>query len=284
MSTSQSFSSPARSPTYRYGLAIVAVAIALGIKLILLHFRVPYLLSSSFLAAIAIAFWFGGDGPGVLAVLLSAAAFVYFVVPYQIDYRMMLPDGSVKSVYMPATFITTLPYLVYFVLVAIITSWFSSSRRSAERLLNQTRSDLEVKVQERTADLREANQELQAEVAERRRVEETLRERAHLLDLTHDSVFVRDMRNVITYWNRGAEEQYGWTSEEAVGQVSHDLLRTVFPAPLGEIMEELTRTGRWQGELAHTRRDNTPVAVASRWALQRDEQGNSLAILETNND
>jgi two-component system, LuxR family, sensor kinase FixL len=284
MSTSQSFSPPARSPAYRYGLAIVAVAIALGIKLILLHFEVPYPLSSSFLAAIAIAFWFGGDGPGVSAVVLSAAAFVYFVVPYQIDYRMVLPDGSVKAVYMPATFITTLPYLVYFVLVAITTSWFSSSRRSAERLLNQTRSDLEVTVLERTADLRQANQELQAEVAERKRVEERLRERAQLLDLTHDSVFVRDMRDVITYWNRGAEERYGWTSKEALGQISHDITGTVFPAPLKEIMTELTNTGRWEGELVHTRRDGSQVVVASRWALQRDEDGNALAILETNND
>ena len=125
------------------------------------------------------------------------------------------------------------------------------------------------------ADLSQANRELQAEVAERKRVEETLKERAHLLGLTHDTVVVRNIGNVITYWNRGAEEQYGWTSEEAVGKISHDILRTVFPAPLDKIMEELTRTGRWEGELIHTRRDDTRVVVASRWALQRDEQGNS---------
>ena len=39
--------------------------------------------------------------------------------------------------------------------------------------------------------------------------EAVLREQASLLNLTHDSIFVRDMHNIITYWNRGAEELYG---------------------------------------------------------------------------
>src|SRR6266850_1170420 len=113
---------------------------------------------------------------------------------------------------------------------------------------------------------------------------ETLREQAALLDLTHDTIFVRDLNDVITYWNRGAEELYGWTRNEAVGKVSHDLTQTVFPSPLDEIMAELTRMGRWEGELVHARRDGTTVVVASRWSLQRDTQGRPAGTLETNND
>jgi PAS domain S-box-containing protein len=120
--------------------------------------------------------------------------------------------------------------------------------------------------------------------AVRRRAEEILRQRASLLDLTHDTVFVRDMRDVITYWNRGAEELYGWSKQEAVGQVSHELTRTIFPAPLSEINAQLLRTGRWDGELIHTTRDGAQVVVASRWSLRHDERGNPSAILETNND
>ena len=51
-----------------------------------------------------------------------------------------------------------------------------------------------------------------------------------------------------------------------------------------EITGELTRTGRWEGELIQTRRDGTRIVVASRWALQSDAQGSPLAVLETNND
>src|SRR5712671_2300024 len=117
-----------------------------------------------------------------------------------------------------------------------------------------------------------------------RRAEDRLREQARLLDLTHDSVFVRNMTDVITYWNRGAEELYGWNREQAVGKTTHQLLQTSFPEPLAEINAELLRTGRWEGEIAHTKQDGTQVVVASRWSLQRDEQGRPIAILETNND
>jgi len=267
------------STFYRYGLAVLVVAIALAIKLIFLQFKVTFPLSSSFLAAIAIAFWFGGTGPGILSVALSSVVFGYIVVPYQIAVFGGTPRAGFSG-----KVLTAFPYLVYFGLVALLMSWFSASRRKAERLLNQTRSDLELTVEARTSELRKANEELQAEIAERKRVELTLRERASLLDLTHDSVFVRDMNDVITYWNRGSEEQYGWTSAEAVGRVSHEIAKTVFPIPLPQIKEILTRTGRWEGELIHSTRDGTPVTVASRWALQRDDQGNSLAVLETNND
>jgi two-component system sensor kinase FixL len=111
-----------------------------------------------------------------------------------------------------------------------------------------------------------------------------LRDQARLLDLTHDTIFVRDSNDVITYWNRGAEELYGWRPDEAIGKVSHQLTKTVFPAPLEDITAELLRTGRWEGELIHTKRDGTCVTVASRWSLQRNERGRPVAILETNND
>jgi len=113
---------------------------------------------------------------------------------------------------------------------------------------------------------------------------EVLREQAGLLNLTHDTVFVRDMNDVITYWNRGAEERYGWTREEAVGKVFHQLMQTIFRVPLEEINTALLRTGRWEGELVHSKRDGTQVIVESRWSMLQDEQGGPLATLETDND
>jgi PAS domain S-box-containing protein len=117
-----------------------------------------------------------------------------------------------------------------------------------------------------------------------RPAEVPLREHADLLNLTHDAMFVRDMDTAIKYWNRGAEEMYGWTAQEALGRSALELLKTLSSVPLDEIESQLLRTGRWEGELVHHRRDGTPVVVASRLALQRDEQGRPVAVLATNTD
>ena len=107
---------------------------------------------------------------------------------------------------------------------------------------------------------------------------------ASLLDQTHDAIVVRDMDGVITYWNAGAEELYGWKSGEAVGRHMAELLETTLPVSLENILDQLERTDRWQGELLHTRRDGTRVVVASRWSLHRDKQGKPVATISTNND
>lgn len=114
--------------------------------------------------------------------------------------------------------------------------------------------------------------------------EQDLREQANLLNVTHDAIIVRDLNNVITYWNTGAEQLYGWTADEARGLPSHAILRTVFPIPLERINATLNATGKWEGELTHVKRDGTLVTASSRWSLQRDERGNPIAVLETNND
>jgi PAS domain S-box-containing protein len=116
------------------------------------------------------------------------------------------------------------------------------------------------------------------------RVEKTRRAQAQLLDLTHDSVFVRDRNEVITFWNQAAETLYGWKREEAIGKVADELLNTEFPLPREQVQRICLRDGQWEGELKHTRRDGTKVIVASRWTLQHDGAGNPLTTLETNND
>src|SRR5581483_3879628 len=95
---------------------------------------------------------------------------------------------------------------------------------------------------------------------------------------------VRDLNEVITFWNRGAERLYEWSSEEAIGKVSHELLRTEFPAALDDLKSALANADRLEVELVHTRRDGSKVVVASRWSVRRDGAGRPIGTLETNND
>ena len=96
----------------------------------------------------------------------------------------------------------------------------------------------------------------------------------------NESVMTRTIEGIISFWNRGAEELYGWRKEEAIGRVSHDLLQTQFPKPLEEIESEFVRNGRWEGKLVHTSRDGSRVVVESRWTL--DLKGQSGAVVEIN--
>jgi two-component system, sensor histidine kinase and response regulator len=114
--------------------------------------------------------------------------------------------------------------------------------------------------------------------------ERKLRDQALILDLANDSIFIRDIEDRITYWNRGAQRLYGWSKEEAIGRFTHFLLRTEFPQPIEVIRGQLLAQGHWKGELVHTRRDGSRAIVASSWTLQRDESDEPISVIEMNED
>ncbi len=159
-----------------------------------------------------------------------------------------------------------------------------TERKRAGELLQKAHDQLEFRVQERTADLSKAVDALHDEIKERRKVEEDLARQAELLNLAHDAIIARDLNQRVFFWNRGAEERYGWSSDEVKGKVTDDLLQSVFPQPRQEIEQELLLRSRWEGEVIHTTRDDKKIIVASRRALRRDKDGKPIAILEINSD
>ena len=211
----------------RYGLAVLSVALALGVKLLLQQLHFGYPLSTSFLAAIAVTFWYAGTGPGILALLLSFGVFGFFVLPYQVDYRIVLPDGSTRPVYAARNGLSHLVYFFYFAVVALVMSWFSSSRRRAERLLSQARDELELKVEERTAKLSKLNEKLRAEINERTLAEDQLHQaEQRLRDLIANApviLFALDRFGVVTLSEGKGLDTFGVKSGELVGQSIFDL-------------------------------------------------------------
>ena len=145
-----------------------------------------------------------------------------------------------------------------------------TERKRHEAAIHQLNGELEERVLQRTVQLLERN--------------EKLREQAALLELAHDAIIVRDSEDNITFWNRGAEETYGWMREEVVTHFAQHVLKTRFPQALSEIKDALAKEDYWEGEVIQIRKDGREIVVASRWAAQRDKSGRQVGTLEINRD
>jgi len=92
-----------------------------------------------------------------------------------------------------------------------------------------------------------------------------------LLNLVREAIFVLNNEGTIVFWNRGAEQLYGWSSSEAIGRSPIELLKTELPRPLTQIENILRSDLYWDCELRQTTKQEQRVTVASRWALWRDD-------------
>src|SRR5713101_2353794 len=151
-------------PVWRYGLSILSVAISTAATTPLESFGVR---TSLFFPAILLSTWFGGTGPGLLAVLLSILSINFFFTEPFFAFEFSARD---------------IPTTIAFLFSAlVISSWSTARKRSETRLreseseLRKARNQLEAKVEERTAKLLRSNEELQEEIAERKSAEEKLR-------------------------------------------------------------------------------------------------------------
>lgn len=113
---------------------------------------------------------------------------------------------------------------------------------------------------------------------------DTSRWQATLLDATHDALVAHDETGRILFWNQGATSLYGWTEQEVLGKSLHMLLGTSPSLPFAEITRVLAEQGTWEGELEQTKRDGTPLVVASRWMRLEHFQDTPLVVVEVNRD
>lgn len=124
---------------------------------------------------------------------------------------------------------------------------------------------------------KQAEQQLEQQAA-------TLQRQADLLELVYEAIVVRNAEGEITYWNQGAEAMYGWTREEALGQVTHHFLQTQLSEPAANLDKLLLQEERWYGELIHTCKGGRQMVVESRQVLIRDRDGTPTGFLEVNRD
>ena len=112
-----------------------------------------------FFCAIILSSWIGGFGAGVLASVLSILTVKYCFTP---------PFDTL------AISVSELPRFAVFLFAGLFISWISGKQRRDEAELRQARDELEEKVRARTAALLQTNEQMQTEIAERKRVESEL--------------------------------------------------------------------------------------------------------------
>jgi PAS domain S-box-containing protein len=105
-----------------------------------------------------------------------------------------------------------------------------------------------------------------------------------LLEYTHDAIIIWEMQGQgILYWNRAAEQLYGYSRGEVRGRTTHELLKTELVGGVTRLENSLARFGIWAGELRHTTRSGRKVDVEGRLAVMSQHNGRWL-VLEVNRD
>jgi PAS domain S-box-containing protein len=205
-------SSPTPMPTIlRYGIAVLSVAIAIGLGFFLLrHFEAKL---TPFLFAVAATVWYAGTGPGVLAIVLSVLSLNYF---------FLRPFFS----FSPISY-ADLVYLTFCTFCALAVGWVSAVRRRGEQELRQAREELEAKVVERTANL----QRSEGYLAEAQR-------------LSHTGSWVLNVAaRETTHWSQETYRLYGFDPEGGVPPFEA-LLQRIHPQDRGRFVDDLERAIR----------------------------------------
>ncbi len=103
---------------------------------------------------------------------------------------------------------------------------------------------------------------------------------AELLAHTWEPVIMFDFAaGTVLYWNRAAEDTYGYAASEAMGRGIQQLLES--GQDIRQMRRELERDGRWSGELLRRRKDGADIEVEARVALVRQSGGAAVAVEAT---
>ncbi|MGD1910632.1 MAG: PAS domain S-box protein [Rivularia sp. (in: cyanobacteria)] len=125
---------------------------------------------------------------------------------------------------------------------------------------------------------------LTRDITQRKLSEQKLYEQAALLDVATNAILVKDIHNRILYWNKGAENIYGWQASEVYRKKASLLLHKEYSSQQDDALLSVVNTGKWEGELHQVTKDGKDIFIESRWTLLRDNKGRAKSILAENTE
>lgn len=269
-----------RSAVLRFAVAIAAVAIAFAVEISVwvVFNQSPFML---FYAAVMVAVWFGGPGPGLLAMALGTLGAQWLITPGNAMWISTWPEAVRLAGFM----------LVSGVIVALANRMHGTTHEleGTQRRLGDERVALERalgELQAEQASLAQAHGQLQVQAEEMEVTAEELKAQSDELQQTerqlrrqlgftsaitagmHEGLYAIDTQGHCTFANPAAEQVLGWTRGELLGRSMHETIHyqrangTAYPVSECPSTRVLA-TGvpiRVQNEV-FTRRDGTLLPV-----------------------
>jgi len=123
------------------------------------------------------------------------------------------------------------------------------------------------------------------DITERKLAEQQIKHHALLLSKVNDTVFGTDTNFHINYWNKAAEQMYGYTEAETLGKTPTELLKPdYYPGQREKIIDELERQGNSKVTISTKHRNGTEVIVESNSTRINDESGSILGYVVVYHD
>jgi PAS domain S-box-containing protein len=122
------------------------------------------------------------------------------------------------------------------------------------------------------------------DISERKRKDVQVQYQSRLLENVNDAIIATDTDRIITFWNKAAEEMYGWTAEEAVGKTGLLLRSEITEEARQHILDEIARTGNYRVEVTQYRKDDTVIIVEGTSIPVRDVHGEVTGYVSVNRD
>lgn len=222
--------------------------------------------------------------PTQLLIIIILAAFLAEVIAMIIITFLGTMD-YVWLVLVDALILVTILFPVLYYLSFRPLLMYLKQREQALAALVQLQLELEQRVEQRTADLNQANQSLSLEIAERVQAEEQLRYQATLLENVSDAIVASDDQYRLTAWNAAAEAMYGWRAEEVLGKIGIEILHTDFltgkPTDMRRAIDDM---GMWRGEATQMRKDGVRIPVEISSIVLRHPNGEIRGYVSVNRD
>lgn len=118
------------------------------------------------------------------------------------------------------------------------------------------------------------------DITEQKKIAQDLSDHQELIEQTYDAIYTWKLDDGLIQWNKNAERLYGYTREEARGRQVYELLQTKYPGSFEEYLENLRKSGYWEGEIAQTTKDGRELIVESRQAIKNSDDEHPI-VLET---